>query len=167
MGFFDLIGQLTGGNASGPVQVAQLQEAANSLPPSLLGQGLAAAFRSDQTPAIGQMVGQLFSNSSGAQQAGMLNQLIASMGPAAAASLAGGALSRVMQPGSTQIAPEQAQQLSPDDVQRIVDHAHDVRPGIADALGSFYAEHSGLIKTLGGAALTVALVHLKDSQSRD
>lgn len=166
MGLFDFIEQLSGGNVNAPAHVAQLQEAANSLPPSQLGQGLAAAFRSDQTPAIGQMVGQLFGNSSGTQQAGMLNQLIASLGPAVAARLAGGALGQVMQPGSAQITPEQAQQLSSDDVQRIVDHAHEVRPGIADALGSFYAQHAGLIKTLGGAALTVALVHLKDMQSQ-
>ena len=165
MSLFDLIGSLAGRNADSPADVARLHEAATSLPPNLLGQGLAAAFRSDQTPAIGQMVGQLFGNSSGAQQAGMLNQLIASLGPAAAARLAGGALAQVMPAGSTQITAAQAQQLSPEDVQRVVDHAHEVRPGIADVLGSFYAEHSGLIKTLGGAALTVALVHLKDSQS--
>ncbi|GAA0769232.1 CAP domain-containing protein [Ideonella azotifigens] len=43
------------------------------------------------------MVGQLFGNSSGYEQAGMLNQILATLGPAAAASLAGDALSRVME----------------------------------------------------------------------
>lgn len=164
MGLLDLIGQLTGGTAAPSVE--QLHDAARQLPTGMLGEGLAAAFRSEDTPAIGQMVGRLFGNSSGAQQAGLLNQLIASMGPAVAAGLAGGALGRVMSAGSTQVTPQQAQQLSPDEVQQIVDHAHEQRPGIADALGNFYAQHSGLIKTLGGVALTVALAHLKDRQAQ-
>ena len=45
----------------------------------LLAQGLAAAFQSDRRPGIGQMVGQLFGNFSGAQQAGMRKRLIASL----------------------------------------------------------------------------------------
>ena len=39
--------------------------------------GLAAAFRSDQTPPFGQMVSRLFSQSGGQQQAGLLNTLLA------------------------------------------------------------------------------------------
>jgi hypothetical protein len=161
MGLLDIVSQLVAGGAD----ATSLHEAAANVPTGLLGQGLAAAFRSDQTPAIGQMVGQLFGNSNAAQQAGMLNQLIATLGPAAAGVLAGGALGKVMSPGASQITAEQAEQLSADDVQRIVDHAHEARPGIADALGNFYAQHAGLIKTLGGVALTVALAHVKDRQA--
>lgn len=164
MGLLDMIGQLTGGTAAPSME--QLHDAASQVPTGMLGEGLAAAFRSDQTPAIGQMVGQLFGNSNGVQQAGMLNQLIASLGPAVAAGLAGGALAKVMPAGATQVTPQQAQQLSPAEVAGIVDQAHDQRPGIADALGGFYAQHSGLIKTLGGVALTVALAHLKDRQTQ-
>ncbi|MDC8787213.1 hypothetical protein [Roseateles koreensis] len=36
------------------------------------------------------------------------------------------------------------------------------QPGIADELASFYAQHSGLIKTLGGAALAIAMPKMKD-----
>jgi len=57
---------------------------------NVIAEALAAVFRSDQTPAFGSLVGNLFSQSSGEQKAGMLNQLLASVGPAALAQLAGG-----------------------------------------------------------------------------
>ena len=56
------------------------QQASDNAPASLVSRGLAAAFRSDATPAFGQMAGELFGRSNPNQQAGMLNQLIAGMG---------------------------------------------------------------------------------------
>ncbi len=134
-------------------------------PTDVLGQGLSAAFGHSQTPAIGDMVGQLFGQSNGQQQAGMLNSLMGSMGPALLATLAGGVLSKMMQPGQTEITPEQAQKLDPKQVQQIVDEAHAKDPSVADHLGGFYANHKGLINTLGGIAATVALMKMKDSMS--
>lgn len=158
MSLFDILGQV----ASGALGEQHFDQIAQSASPDLLGKGLSAMFQSDQTPAIGQLVGQLFGNSSGNQQAGMLNQILATLGPVAASALAGGALGRVLSPGTTQISPDQAAALSPSEVGQIVDQAQQAHPGIADALGSFYAQHSALIKTLGGAALAVVMVQLKD-----
>ena len=45
-------------------------------PESALADGLSAAFRSEQTPPFGQMLGQMFGQSSGTQRAGILNTLI-------------------------------------------------------------------------------------------
>ncbi len=132
-------------------------------PSDLLGGGLAEAFRSNQTPPIGDMVSQLFGQSNGQQQAGMLNSLMGSMGPALLATLAGGVLSKVMQPGQTQITPEQAEKLSPEQIQAVVNEAHAKDPSIADQLGGFYANHKGLINTLGGIAATIAMMRMKDS----
>ena len=159
MGLLDVLTQLAG---AGNVSEQHFDQVAQNAPPDVLAAGLAGAFRSDQTPAIGQMVGQLFGNSSGSQQAGMLNQILATLGPAAAASLAGGVLGGVMSPGASQITPDQAARLSPEQVQAVVEHAHQTNPGIADELAGFYAQHSGLIKTLGGAALAIALAKMKD-----
>lgn len=159
MGLMDILNQaLAGGNAS----AQQFDQVAQAAPPDVLAAGLAHAFRSDQTPAIGEMVGQLFGNSNGQQQAGMLNQILATLGPAVAAGLGGGALGGVMSPGSSQITPAQASQLTPQQVQDVVEQAHQAHPGIADQLASFYAQHSGLIKTLGGAALAIAMAKMKD-----
>jgi hypothetical protein len=158
MGLMDILNQVMAGGGN---SAQQFDQAAQAAPASVLASGLAHAFRSDQTPAIGEMVGQLFGNSNGQQQAGMLNQILATLGPAAA-SLAGGVLGGVMSPGSNQITPAQASQLTPQQVQDVVEHAHQTNPRIADELAAFYAQHSGLIKTLGSAALLVAVAKMKD-----
>ena len=163
MGLMDILNQvIAGGTASDQ----HFDQVAQAVPGNVLAAGLAHAFRSDQTPAIGDMVGQLFGNSNGSQQAGMLNQILATLGPAAAASLAGGVLGKVLSPGSSQITPAQASQLTPQQVNDVVEHAHQTNPGIADALAGFYAQHSGLIKTLGGAALAIAMTKMKDHVSQ-
>ena len=161
MGLFDTLVQAVGGGGG----AQQFNQVAQEAPTDVLAKGLAAAFGSDKTPAIGDMAGQLFGQSDGAQKAGMLNQLIGALGPAAMAALGGGVLGKVMQPGQTQITPEQAQQLSPQQVQDVVNHANEVHPGVADQLGQFYAQHRGLINTLGGIAATVAMMKMKDHLS--
>lgn len=158
MGLMDMLAQATEGAGGG----SQFEQVAQMAPADLLSKGLAAAFNSDQTPDVGAMVGQLFGNSSGVQQAGMLNQIVAALGPTAAAALGGGVLGRVMAPGGTQLTPDQAAQLSPEDVQKVVAHAQQTEPGIVDKLSAFYAEHPGLVKTLGGVAMAVALSKMKD-----
>ena len=161
MGLMDMLTQAMSGG-SGTQQFGQI---AQNAPSDVLAKGLSAAFASDQTPPIGNMVGQLFGQSNGAQQAGMLNQLLGALGPGVMAGLAGGALGRVMSPGQTQITPEQASQLTPQQVQDVVNHANEVHPGVADQLGQFYAQHRGLINTLGGIAATIAMTKMKDHLS--
>ena len=131
-----------------------------------LGAGLAGAMRSEQTPPFGDMVGQLFGHSSSTQQAGVLNQILASLGPAALSGIAGGALGRMLAPGQTQITPDQASQLSPAEVSEIAAHAEKTQPGVIDQVSQFYAQHAGLIKLLGGAALAVTLAKMKENATR-
>ena len=161
MGLMEMLTQAVSGGSG----AQQFDQIAQNAPSDVLAKGLSAAFASDQTPAIGNMVGQLFGQSNGAQQAGMLNQLIGALGPAVMGGLAGGVLGRVMSPGHTQITPEQASQLTPQQVQDVVNHANEVHPGVADQLGQFYAQHRGLINTLGGIAATVAMMKMKDHLS--
>ena len=85
MGLMDMLTQAVSGG-SGPQQFEQV---AQNAPNDVLAKGLSAAFASDQTPAIGNMVGQLFGQSNGTQQAGMLNQLLGALGPGVMAGLAG------------------------------------------------------------------------------
>ena len=162
MGILDTLTQALGNQKGSP----QFSDVAQSAPGDALAKGLSAAFSSDQTPDIGSMVSQLFGQSNGAQQAGMLNQLLGTLGPGVMAGLAGGALGGIMRPGQTQITPQQASQLSPQQVQDVVNHANDVHPGVADQLGAFYAQHRGLINTLGGVAATVAMMKMKDHLSQ-
>jgi len=71
-----------------------------------------------------------------------------------------------MSPGSSQITPAQASQLSPQQVQDVVKEAHQINPGVADQLAAFYSQHSALIKTLGGAVLAIAMAKMKDHVSQ-
>lgn len=157
MGLLDLLQQAIGGNAE-----THFDQVVQNASTDQLGAGLSAAMRSDQTPPFGQMVGQLFGQSTPAQQAGVLNQILATLGPAALSAAAGGALGRVLAPGQAQLTPDQASQLSPAQVAEIAAHAEQAHPAVLDQVGQFYAQHAGLIKMLGGAALAVTLAKMKE-----
>lgn len=167
-----LLSQFVGGGNAANAQ-DQFHQVAQNASPDLISQGLSAMFHSDQTPPFGQMAGQLFGQANPSQRAGMLNQLLGSMGPSVLTSLlagsGGGVLSAVLgkltQGGTAPaaITAAQASQLTPEQVQVIASHAEQHSPGIIDKMSGFYAEHPGLIKTLGGAALTIALAKMAES----
>ncbi|HZT56226.1 MAG TPA: hypothetical protein VFA35_08375 [Burkholderiaceae bacterium] len=171
-----LLQQYLGGAAAPNQQQAEahFDQAAQNAPTDVLSSALSAMFRSDQTPAFGQMAGQLFGQANPNQQAGMLNSLIASMGPAVLASLlnkggagGGGALGSLLgqltgSGAAPQLTPAQASQVSPEQVQVIADAAEKSNPSIVDQMSAFYAEHPTLVKTVGGAALSIALAKLAE-----
>ncbi len=142
-------------------------------PQSAIAEGLSAAFRSNETPPFGNMVAQMFGNANGQQRAGILNSLIAAAGPAL--------LSQIMSRGGSgglsslagllgggqqqQVTPEQAEQVSPEAVQEIAAQAEQKDPSVVDQLSNFYSEHPTLVKTLGGAALTIALAKIAQQQN--
>ena len=166
MGLLDLLKQVTGSAGTNPAD--HFDQVAAQASPAELGRGLAAAMRSDETPPFGSMVGQLFGQSSPTQQAGLLNRILAGVGPTALSGLGGGVLGRILggagSSGATvpQVTPEQASQLTPAQVSEIAAHAEQTHPGIVDQVGDFYAQHSGLIKMLGGAVLLATLSKMKD-----
>lgn len=164
----DLLKQYTpSGAAAAPARDvhAHFDQVVQAAPTSVIAEGLAAAFRSNQTPAFGQMLSTLFSNSNGDQKAGMLNQLISSVSPATLTQvLSGSGLAGLAAGAGTQLTPDQAQKLSPEAVQQLAAHAEKANPSIVDSLSSFYAQHGTLMKTLGGAALTVALAKVAERQ---
>jgi hypothetical protein len=152
---------------------------AQNAPPAALSDGLAAAFRSEQTPDFGQMAASLFSNSGGQQRAGMLNTLLRAAGPAiisqvlsrgvggGASTGGGGGLGGILdmlRGGQQEVTPEQAEQIPPEAVQQIAQQAHDKDPSIIDRVSDFYAEHPTLVKSLGAAALTIALTKIAQRQ---
>ena len=170
MSWFDQVGNLlkqytSSGAAAAPAPDvhAHFDQVAQAAPKSVIAEGLAAAFRSNQTPAFGQMLSTLFNNSNPDQKAGMLNQLISSVNPAMLTQILSGAGIAGAGAG-TELTAEQAQKLSPEVVQQLGAHAEKANPSIIDSVSSFYAQHAGLVKTLGGAALTVALAKVAERQ---
>ena len=128
-------------------------------PQGELAKGLAAAFNSDQTPDFGQMVANLFNQSSPDQKAGMLSQLLASAGPGATALLASKGLSGLVN-SSGQVNPQAATQISPDTVAEVASHAQKQNPSIVDTVSGFYAQHPTLVKALGATALSIAMAKM-------
>jgi len=162
----NVLKQYTSGSTPNAANATEhFDQVAQTTSPSTLAEGLSAMFKSDQTPAFGNMVGSLFSQSNGEQKAGMLNQLIAAVGPSTVAQMAGGGmLASLLGGGASQVTPQQAQNISPEVVQQIATHAEKTDPSIVDRASAFYAEHSTLVKTLGGAALTIALAKVAERQ---
>lgn len=152
------------GGASGAAngqQAEHFDQVARTAPQADIASAIANALRSNQTPPIGEMIGQLFGQSSPEQRAGMLNSLIKGGGGAILASVAGGALGNLVGGANApKITPEQAAQIAPEQVQAAAEQAERDNPGLVDHLSNFYAENPALIKAVGGAALAVALGHL-------
>ncbi len=162
----DVLKNYSGGQTPNPANAEQhFDQVAESAPRSMIAEGLAAAFRSDQTPAFGNLLGNLFSQSSGEQKAGILNQLLASVGPGVLSQFAGaGALSQLLGGGGQPISSAQAQSIPPEVVQQLATHAEKADPSIIDKASAFYAQHATLVKTLGGTALTIALAKVAERQ---
>jgi hypothetical protein len=155
-------GQSTQNSANAPEHFDQVAQAA---PQGLIAEGLSALFRSEQTPPFGNLVGRLFSQSNPDQKAGLLNHLIASVGPGNLAQLPGGGiLGSLMAGGQKEVTPQQAQTVSPEVVEQIASHAEKTDPSVVDRASAFYAQHTGLVKTLGGAALSIALAKVAEHQ---
>jgi hypothetical protein len=110
------------------------------------------------------MVRDMFTNANPQQQADMLNEILASLNPGVLASLGGvlGGLAAKVGGGHVKISPQQVPEISPQQVETLATHAESHDPGIVDKLGDFYTQHPQLLKTLGSAALTVALAKIAD-----
>jgi hypothetical protein len=184
----DLMNELSGllqkytGAQSGEAQDSvhdDFDQVAQAAPQPAVADGLAAAFRSDQTPEFGQMTSNLFGNSNPQQRAGLLNTLIKYAGPAilshmmsgggssAGSSGAGGGLSSLInlfKGGQQEVTPEQAAQIPPEAVGQAAAQAEKHDPSIIDHISNFYSEHPTLVKSLGTAALTIALAKIAQRQ---
>ncbi len=167
---FDLGGMLEqylGGGHTGSVEqvINDFHQVAQAAPAGAVGSGIAAALRSDQTPPFAQMVGQLFGNGNPQQRVGMLNQLVSGLNPAMLGSLGGGLGSLFSgatgQPAT--IDPDAAAQIAPAQVEQLAAHAEQNDPSVIDKMGSFYAQHPTLVKTIGGVALSIAMGQIAQS----
>ena len=170
-----LLQQYGGANPANPPANVEdhFDRAAQSLPQSELIQGITAAFQSGQTPPFSQMISQLFGGSNGQQQAGALTALLTAAGPGILSQLtsAGGGLGNLASifssgagTGTPTVTPEQASQVTPEEVQDLAAKVEKKDPSVVEQMSSVYAAHPGLFKTLGGAALTIALAKIAERQ---
>ncbi len=164
MGLMDILNQYAGQAQAQPQTAEHFDAAASQASAGSLAGALTSMFRSDATPAFGQTMGSLFNHSNPQQQAGALNQILQTVGPSVLGA-AGGVLGRILgssgaQSATPTITPEQASQLTPAQMQEIAAHAEQHDPSIVDRMGTFYAQHPTLVKSLGATALAFALGQL-------
>jgi hypothetical protein len=163
--FSNVLKQYSGGSNPDPAQASEhFDQVAPVAPQGDIAEGLSSAFRSDQTPAFGSLIGNLFRQSNGEQKAGLLNHLIGSLGPGALSQIAGGGALANLLGGAKTISPEQAQNVSPELVQQMATHAEKADPSIVDRASAFYAQHPTLVKTLGAAALSIVMSKMAQRQ---
>ncbi|HEX7795825.1 MAG TPA: hypothetical protein VF456_15790 [Vicinamibacterales bacterium] len=147
-----MLSQYTSGTAPSGDTAEHFQQVAQSVDRGTLAQGIAAVMRSDDTPPFSQLASQLFASGSGEQKLAMLTTLFASVPPDVRAQLSS------MIPGLGEVtSPAAAQAVSPDAVQQLAEHAEQHDVGIVDRMSALYAAHPGLIKTLGSAAMMIAM----------
>lgn len=177
MSWLDQIGGLlqqyqgTGAQQQTPNNVQNdFNQVVQAAPQSAVADGLAAAFRSNQTPPFGNMLGQLFGQSNGTQRASILNTLISTLGPTVISQILANrgvsGLAGMLGGGQREITPEMAEQVPAEAVQEIAERAEQKDPSIIDMASNFYAEHPTLVQGLGAAALTIALAKVAANQQR-
>jgi hypothetical protein len=171
MGILDNLGDLVKRATSGEASTGEVHSAydqmAQAVPQDTLSDGIAHAFKSDQTPPFEQMVGGLFGQSNPDQKAGLLNQLLAALGPGGVAQVLAatgglGALAGI-QPG-TSVTPQQAQQIPPQAVEVLAQQAARKDPSIVDKAAGFYAQHPTLVKAIGVGALALLMSRISASR---
>jgi hypothetical protein len=165
MGFanvFDILSRYRNTSASAPPPSVETDYShlAPTFPQQDLAGGLNKAFRSNETPPFSQMLSTLFSNSDGSQRAGILNHLLSSVPASVLGSGVFAGLSGLLRGGQPAITPEQANQVSPQAVQQLAEHAERHDPSIVDRASEYYAQHPTLIKALGAGSLALIMSHL-------
>jgi hypothetical protein len=158
MGIFDgvkdLLSQYASGTAPAGDAAGHFDQVTQSVDQGTLAQGVTAAIRSDQTPPFAQIASQLFASGSAEQKLAMLNTLVSSITPEQRAQLS------QWIPGlgsGASITPGQAAVVPPEAVETIARHAETHNPTIVERMSDLYAAHPTLVKTLGSAAMMIAM----------
>ena len=160
MGLMDILGRYANPQERGaPQTIEDFERVSQEASPDDLCCGLEDAFKSETTPPFEQMVGQLYGRSDPQQRAGLLNEIMGSLGGGAAGGLMGGALGDLFRSGraTSQVSPEDASHIPVTDVEVAAAEAAKRNPGIVERVSKFYAQHPQLVQTLGQVALGIAM----------
>ena len=169
MGLLDILNQYAQQNDRPPPEVFDdFDRISQEVSEDDLSHGLEQAFQSDATPPFEQMVGQLYDNSDEDTRAGLLNEILGSLGHGGGGALAsglGGGLAggvlggvlRRMGDRQPRISPNEVRQIPSRDIEVAAAEAARQNPGIVQNISRFYARHPQLVHTLGQAALGILM----------
>jgi hypothetical protein len=157
MGLLDdvkgMLTQYTTGTAPAGDPATHFDQVTQSIDANTVAQGIAAAMRSSDTPPFAQMVSNLFANGNAEQKMAMLTTLLSSVSPEQRAKLSAliPGLSSVTSGASAPTA------IPPSAVQALAEKVEQHEPGVVDKMSALYAAHPTLVKTLGSAAMMIAM----------
>jgi hypothetical protein len=155
-----ILNQYSGGNPPEDQAPQHFQQVASQVPQGTLSNILTSVFQSPETGTFGDNVSQMYGQSNPQQRAGILTRLLHGGGPGILSSLG---LNLPGLGGGGAVTPEQAEQVSPEHVKEIADHAERQNPGIVQQAGEFYSQHPQLVQALGTGAALWALQRMRRS----
>jgi hypothetical protein len=134
-------------------------EVAHEAGPDAIQDGIAEAFRSEDTPPFEEMVAQLFDRSEPRVRAGLLDNLLAGLSPTPHVGSSRGALADVWKRyvAGARVDPDRAAAVDRDDVQQVARQARKQNPGVLERVSRFYARHPEIVRSLGNVAMSIAL----------
>lgn len=138
MNWMDVLGRYRNGPEMPPNVSDDFDAIARQVPRHDLTDGLEEAFRSEQTPPFEQMVRRMFEHSDPDQRAGAINRVRETL-------------------GRGPLTPDEAREVDPQDVESLTAQARAASPNIMQRMAQFYADHPQLVRTLGQAALGIAM----------
>jgi len=167
MGLLDVLNQYAQPPDRPPPHVFEdFDRVAREVDPDDLSHGLEDAFQSDATPPFEQMVGQLYEQSDDDTRAGLLNEILGSLGGGQqrggglGGALAGGVLGSIlarMGQGNPRISPREAHEVPAREIEFAAREAAQRNPGVVQRVSRFYARNPQLVRVLGQAALGILM----------
>ena len=142
--FGNMVGQMFGQADSGQ-RAGMLNQLIGALGPAVIGSMLGG-----RAGGMGGGLGGLVGGGGGGGLGGLGGLLGGLLG-------GGGAGGQAGTQQVPQVTPQDAERLSPEEVQELATRAEQHNPGIIDQMSRYYAQNPQLFKALGGAALAVAL----------
>lgn len=106
---------------------------------------------------IGSMLNRGAGGGMGGGMGGLGGGLGGGMGGALGGGILGSILNGAMGQQQARVRPEDVERMRPEEFEELARHAERENPGIIDNLSRFYAQNPALVKSLGGAALAIAL----------
>ena len=144
------VGSVPAGDAG-----THFQQVAQSVDSHTVAHGIATAMRSDQTPPFSQMISQLFASGSSDQRTAMLNTLLSVVPPEQRAQIS--TLIPGLGPAFAGSQSQAGANVSPGAIQQLAQHVEQQDAGIVDKMSALYAQHPTLVRTLGSAAMMIAM----------
>jgi len=138
------------------------EAAAHEAGPDAMQDGIAEAFRAEETPEFEEMVATLFENSEPRVRAGLLDNLLAGLSPSARFVGGQDGLADVWRKyhAGARVAVDKAADVDPGDVEEVARQARKQNPGVLERVSRFYARHPDVVRNLGAVAMNIVLARI-------